>query len=433
MATKKTAAAQSAARNAAKLPADLPTNWTDGQTVSPGGEEVGLTKQHGYNYLMEQVNAVQQAANELFDAAESSDAVKYTPQTLTDGQKGNARLNIEAMPQYPIATVSDCNTVSIPGQYRLTALTTNTPISNPETGDLLLVVQWDQKTAYQLYFHLANPTELYVRGSSKFADIANWTPWQKLASAAFVEDQGGIPFLGGYDAGNDEALTAAVNDASQKMAERKITFAVIGVDVMSNTSTLTSGKWKLLLCKSGTGLNSAGQIFALPSGFNRTDAAPYCGGFLIRKQEMETALANYLDKSKGGFVNGDIELVGQYSSFKGAYAYRGQENDTGDSAWLRLLPQKAVLGGSVGGVLKSPPLELGDATADNQAATLGQMNAALARKADASHIHKTYVLASDYTKALNNIENRLKTIENKLSIGSGGGTTPLPTTPGETM
>lgn len=50
------------------LPADLPENWTDSQYVSPGGTEVGLTAQHGYNYLNRQVNAVQKAAKEI-DAA----------------------------------------------------------------------------------------------------------------------------------------------------------------------------------------------------------------------------------------------------------------------------------------------------------------------------------------------------------------------------
>lgn len=49
----------------ANLPADLPTNWTQGQTVSPNGTEVGLTKQHGYNYLNQQVNATQTEVNNL--------------------------------------------------------------------------------------------------------------------------------------------------------------------------------------------------------------------------------------------------------------------------------------------------------------------------------------------------------------------------------
>ena len=50
------------------LPQDLPQNWTYGQTIGPQGTDVGLTKQHGYNYLMQQVNAAQQAAQELGEA-----------------------------------------------------------------------------------------------------------------------------------------------------------------------------------------------------------------------------------------------------------------------------------------------------------------------------------------------------------------------------
>lgn len=49
----------------ANLPADLPENWTQGQIISPNGTEVGLTEQHGYNYLMEQVNNTQTAVNTL--------------------------------------------------------------------------------------------------------------------------------------------------------------------------------------------------------------------------------------------------------------------------------------------------------------------------------------------------------------------------------
>ena len=47
------------------LPQDLPTNWTYGQTIGAAGTDVGLTQQHGYNYLMQQVNAAQQAAKEV--------------------------------------------------------------------------------------------------------------------------------------------------------------------------------------------------------------------------------------------------------------------------------------------------------------------------------------------------------------------------------
>lgn len=47
------------------LPADLPENWGLGQIVSPSGVDVGLTQQHGYNYLMKQVNDAQEAVNQI--------------------------------------------------------------------------------------------------------------------------------------------------------------------------------------------------------------------------------------------------------------------------------------------------------------------------------------------------------------------------------
>ena len=55
------------------LPADLPENWTSGQIIAPTGAEAGLDKQHGYNYLMEQVNNAQKAATALNDGKASVD------------------------------------------------------------------------------------------------------------------------------------------------------------------------------------------------------------------------------------------------------------------------------------------------------------------------------------------------------------------------
>lgn len=47
------------------LPADLPENWTSNQTIAPTGAEAGLDNQHGYNYLMRQVNNAQKALKAL--------------------------------------------------------------------------------------------------------------------------------------------------------------------------------------------------------------------------------------------------------------------------------------------------------------------------------------------------------------------------------
>ena len=56
----------------ANLPADLPTNWTQGQIISPNGTEVGLSEQYGYNYLNEQVNNTQTEVNSLSTAQTST-------------------------------------------------------------------------------------------------------------------------------------------------------------------------------------------------------------------------------------------------------------------------------------------------------------------------------------------------------------------------
>ena len=58
------------------LPADLPTDWSAGDTIAPNGADVGLSEEHGYNYLMEQVNNAQTAVLETAQAVDG--AVKAT-------------------------------------------------------------------------------------------------------------------------------------------------------------------------------------------------------------------------------------------------------------------------------------------------------------------------------------------------------------------
>lgn len=53
------------------LPANLPEDWQPNQIVAPDGTAVGLDEQHGYNYLMGQVNDTQEALNGLVMQANS--------------------------------------------------------------------------------------------------------------------------------------------------------------------------------------------------------------------------------------------------------------------------------------------------------------------------------------------------------------------------
>lgn len=53
-------------RKMPEIPADLPEDWVYGQTVAPEGAEVGLSEQHGYNYLMKKVNECARTINEIY-------------------------------------------------------------------------------------------------------------------------------------------------------------------------------------------------------------------------------------------------------------------------------------------------------------------------------------------------------------------------------
>lgn len=70
------------------LPADLPEDWTSGQIVAPDGADVGLSEQHGYNYLMGQVNAAQRALNTInegFDGISGKRTCRFVIGTSTAG------------------------------------------------------------------------------------------------------------------------------------------------------------------------------------------------------------------------------------------------------------------------------------------------------------------------------------------------------------
>lgn len=69
------------------LLADLPEDWTAGQTVAPTGEEVDLSHQHGYNYLMEKVNEATKAINTLNEGFEGVGGFIEMEQSLPVGDR----------------------------------------------------------------------------------------------------------------------------------------------------------------------------------------------------------------------------------------------------------------------------------------------------------------------------------------------------------
>ena len=77
------------------LPADLPENWTAGQIVAPDGASVGLSRQHGYNYLMQQVNKAQQGVNAVNEAFEN---VSQNHVILETTAENGAELTVDGEP-----------------------------------------------------------------------------------------------------------------------------------------------------------------------------------------------------------------------------------------------------------------------------------------------------------------------------------------------
>ena len=99
------------------LPQDLPETWAANQIVSPDGVSAGLTPQHGYNYLMQQVNNAQAAAEQVGAAipqlADTDLSNLNTPQlaltNLGAGVRSNGVLN-------PLALVNQVGQTSYSNQ-----------------------------------------------------------------------------------------------------------------------------------------------------------------------------------------------------------------------------------------------------------------------------------------------------------------------------
>ncbi len=104
------------------LPADLPENWTMGQTVAPAGADAGLSEQHGYNYLSQQVNNAQKGVNLL-------EQTKQKTITGTAGQvvgfDGDGKAAAQAVPSHK-HSAADITSGTLPVSRGGTGATTAT-------------------------------------------------------------------------------------------------------------------------------------------------------------------------------------------------------------------------------------------------------------------------------------------------------------------
>lgn len=155
----------------APLPADLPENWALDQIVAPDGTSAGLTQQHGYNYLMEQVNKAQQAVNainESFDTISGKRTCRFVVGTSAAGW-----------------TVADCDYLcdGTDDQAEIQAAIDAAPASG---GEIVLL-----DGTYQMSAPLTVKSTVVLRGAGMNATILS------MKEGAFEGEEGAAVILSG--------------------------------------------------------------------------------------------------------------------------------------------------------------------------------------------------------------------------------------------
>lgn len=188
------------------LPADLPENWTSGQIIAPTGAEAGLDEQHGYNYLMRQVNNAQKAATALNEGKLGLSGGTLTgplilPGSLTALGYANNAGNRNAMPprdrslgtpttehfemiasdKYNELFLGDYWTVDgvdwVIGDFKSWYNTGDTPCTKPH------VVAFPRNNLYDYKFNPTNKTEGGYVGSDLYRN--GLTQAKQMVTAAF--------------------------------------------------------------------------------------------------------------------------------------------------------------------------------------------------------------------------------------------------------
>ena len=243
------------------LPQDLPETWVTNQIVSPDGVSAGLTSQHGYNYLMQQVNNAQQAAQELGEGIAG-----LSGDNLPASSDGGETISAALSNKVKISALSgiDLNDVTVDGHYRTNGECTNVPI----TGG-----GWEQWTQLLVITGLYsdNTTQImpiYYTGDVWLRTIKApgvWTPWRKISIATppqeyslpltegftpitpctYRKNQFSEVFVGGSTDGTitDGTVIATLPEGfrPKQTVERPATFAVSGAQAAGSVTIMPDG------------------------------------------------------------------------------------------------------------------------------------------------------------------------------------------------
>lgn len=141
------------------LPADLPEDWAENQIVAPEGQSAGLTRQHGYNYLMEQVNNAQTAANEI--------GVAFAGLAPGGFGLGTVAVNIP-----------DLNDATKNGWYMNGAGGEAVHAPDNAPGWLVLVCAYADEIVFQTAYRYGSDEGLISARRSHHYLFGGWQPWE---------------------------------------------------------------------------------------------------------------------------------------------------------------------------------------------------------------------------------------------------------------
>ena len=186
------------------LPADLPENWQTNEIISPEGTEVGLTPQHGYNYLMKQVNDAQKSINNIVsafgDVAQQStvDTINSkigNPSDITDRTLfGKIHSGFKTQGKFKI-TETKLEQIKIPTRNKIPLSITFKPAKISKFGSFRLTAS--KSSYYQAYIRLvAKNYTITMADGSKITIMSGLPENMDEQYQSTILMQGGTRYLG---------------------------------------------------------------------------------------------------------------------------------------------------------------------------------------------------------------------------------------------
>ncbi|MCI9043971.1 MAG: hypothetical protein HFJ96_00960 [Peptococcaceae bacterium] len=310
------------------LPADLPENWQINQIVAPTGAEVGLAEQYGYNYLMAQLNAAQQAINNINEAFPGLAG-------LVDG-----KVPLEQLPVVtPDDALSDTSKNPVQNKVITAALNDKVPITRKVNGkalngDITLgfndfsgilpiskggtdndtgLVTSGQKNNTTLGYRAtaegidttssARGSHAEGRYSIASSDSSHVEGYQTVASGDSSHAEGSLSVASGENAHAEGKQTTAIGDASHAEGFKSVAKAGFShaegdstaegprshaegsetvaskeschsegySTIASNFASHVGGKFNKLMTTGGTSSNKVGDVFVIGNGSGSTN------------------------------------------------------------------------------------------------------------------------------------------------------------------